>query len=264
MYGGTPTADGYQQWIRANARLPVVAFYEKICRGLGCDSPADLVAPWQQCLFHPVWSLAWADQEKLDYLQNQQNDLQALRDAARQHSWSRLAQQLAANHEAYLPPPASARFYGELPLVDGLNKIGSADQTAHQNYPYPDFSSLWSRAMKNLTLNEMMVASIALKRFELKHGQPPPNLNFLMPEYLAKLPTDFMDGQPLGYCPNSDGTFTLSSVGNETRHIASPTASPAPANQAKVDGPWDRKNWVWPQIVPSPKRPAAVLQSRGG
>jgi hypothetical protein len=67
------------------------------------------------------------------------------------------------------------------------------------------------------TQREMTCAAIAIKRYQLHTGRPPPDLAALMPEYLSELPHDWMDGQPLRYRLNADGTFTLYSVGEDGR-----------------------------------------------
>ncbi len=59
----------------------------------------------------------------------------------------------------------------------------------------------------------LLITAIGLKRYELKHGRYPENLNALSPEFAAQVPSDPMDGKPLRYRLNADGTFLLYSVG---------------------------------------------------
>jgi hypothetical protein len=73
------------------------------------------------------------------------------------------------------------------------------------------------RALVCETLRELTVAAVALKRYELRHGKPAPNLAALVPEFLPELPRDYMDGQPLRYRLNPDGSFLLYSVGQDGR-----------------------------------------------
>jgi hypothetical protein len=59
--------------------------------------------------------------------------------------------------------------------------------------------------------------AIALERYRLAHGQYPGSLEALAPQFIAKLPHDVINGQPLKYRRTSDGRFVLYSVGwNET------------------------------------------------
>ena len=59
----------------------------------------------------------------------------------------------------------------------------------------------------------IVITAIALKRYELRHHQLPATLDELTPDLLQTVPIDCMDGQPLRYRPNADGTFLLYSVG---------------------------------------------------
>jgi len=59
--------------------------------------------------------------------------------------------------------------------------------------------------------------AIALERYRLAHGAYPESLDALAPQFIAKLPHDIINGQPLHYRRTSDGQFVLYSVGwNET------------------------------------------------
>ena len=96
----------------------------------------------------------------------------------------------------------------------------------------------------------LVLAAIALERYRHKHGRYPASLEQLVPEFLAALPHDPMNGQSLHYGRNEDGTFTLYSVGwNGQDDGGNPTPVgtssswengkdivwPKPANQAEVD-----------------------------
>jgi hypothetical protein len=92
--------------------------------------------------------------------------------------------------------------------------------------------------------------AIALKRYQLRQGKMPTSLTALVPEYLEAVPRDLMDGQPLRYRLNADGSFVLYSVGEDaqddggdSRHVDSSTS------QQRRD-PWLGRDWVWPQVVP--------------
>ena len=57
----------------------------------------------------------------------------------------------------------------------------------------------------------------ALERYRLAHGQYPESLDALVPQFIAELPHDVINGQPLHYRRTDDGSFVLYSVGwNET------------------------------------------------
>jgi hypothetical protein len=59
--------------------------------------------------------------------------------------------------------------------------------------------------------------SCALERYRLTNGEYPESLDILSPKFIAQLPHDIINGQPLHYRRTDDGQFILYSVGwNET------------------------------------------------
>jgi hypothetical protein len=67
--------------------------------------------------------------------------------------------------------------------------------------------------------NAVNLARVActLERYRLAHGEYPESLDALLPQFIARLPHDVINGQPLHYGRTSDGQFILYSVGwNET------------------------------------------------
>ena len=97
-------------------------------------------------------------------------------------------------------------------------------------------------------MNEMVITAIALKRYELKHGKPPASLTVLVPEFLAAVPSDFMDGQPLRYRLNANGSSTLYSVGFDMHDDGGDSLPEAQANIRNYS-PWDGRDWVWPRVT---------------
>lgn len=93
----------------------------------------------------------------------------------------------------------------------------------------------------------LLVTAIALKRYQLRYGKYPPDLNALVPEFLRKMPVDLMDGQPLRYHPKPDGSFLLYSAGEDGEdNGGDPT--PVESTGAKSKG-WYRAHdavWPWP------------------
>jgi hypothetical protein len=80
------------------------------------------------------------------------------------------------------------------------------------------FARILNRVMKAESTRQTVIAAIALKRYQIKHGYYPPDLDALTPEFVMTVPLDPADGVPLQYQRNTDGTFLLNSM-----------------------------NWVWPQ-----------------
>ena len=86
---------------------------------------------WRQWGFHPVWRVAWADGEELEYLKQTEPELDALREATKWQSLKRLSQQVAANHDGYRPTTNAWRFYGKLPSEELRKKLVSRSRRIH-------------------------------------------------------------------------------------------------------------------------------------
>jgi hypothetical protein len=107
-------------------------------------------------------------------------------------------------------------------------------------------------AMKRLTEVEtarnIVIVAIGLKRYELRYHHLPDSLDQLIPEFLKSVPTDYMDGQPLRYRRNADGTFLLYSVGENGKDDGG-----NPGLEQGVESSsyyWQNPlalDWVWPQ-----------------
>ena len=111
--------------------------------------------------------------------------------------------------------------------------------------------------MKNLTLHQMVSAAVALKRYELRHGQLPQSLALLVPEFLAQAPQDCMDGQPLRYRLNGDGSFTLYSVGEDGQDEGGDPSAADSDKERQNKSPWAGRDWVWPRAVADAKAGAS-------
>jgi hypothetical protein len=81
----------------------------------------------------------------------------------------------------------------------------------------------------------------ALERYRLAHGEYPETLDALAPQFIANLPHDIINGQPLHYRRTDDGQFILYSVGwNETDDGGKVVFT----NGGKVVDR-DKGDWVW-------------------
>jgi len=238
-------------WFRSHSYDAWVARWLPILQSLNWQPPKWVAGPvrcWRQWVFHPLWSYAWADEEELIYLKTVQGEIVLLREAATHGNWPRLSREIAAHYQDYRPPTPAWRFYITLPLMEFSEIIGSSGDSP-STYPYPLFSKASASTMKNLTLHQMVIGAVALKRYELRHGQLPQSLASLAPEFLREPPCDFMDGQSLRYRLNSDGSFTLYSVGEDGRDDG---GNPLPAISEKNPqnpSPWAGRDWVWPQAA---------------
>jgi hypothetical protein len=84
----------------------------------------------------------------------------------------------------------------------------------------------------------------ALQRYRLANGQFPESLNSLTPQFIAKLPHDIINGQPLRYRRTNAGHYVLYSVGwNETDDggiVGGPRNNDVPEVPDREAG-----DWVW-------------------
>jgi hypothetical protein len=146
-----------------------------------------------------------------------------------------------------------------LPTVDDAQQIVSPEKTAQAenaietldgNNPVNFFAKLLLPALGNYakkiargqTAVNLARVAIALERHHLAHGEYPDTLDTLVPQFMAKIPHDIINGQPLHYRKTSDGQFFLYSVGwNENDDggvMAFKNGSSAEINT-------DMGDWVW-------------------
>jgi hypothetical protein len=104
----------------------------------------------------------------------------------------------------------------------------------------------------------LTVTAIALKRYALRHRAYPADLASLVPEFLATVPRDVMDGQPLRYRRNADGSFLLYSIGEDGVDNGG-DPSPIPG----VPKSWARaRDIVWPAPA-NPQETKETLEAMG-
>ena len=101
------------------------------------------------------------------------------------------------------------------------------------------------RVMSMEASRQMMIAAIALKRYQLRHGIYPEDLTALTPGFLAAVPRDPVDGQPLRFRREGENSFLLYSVGENAEDDG---GNPMSANpNSKSLGMRAGRDWVWPQ-----------------
>ncbi len=87
---------------------------------------------------------------------------------------------------------------------------------------------------------DMARVACALERYRLAHGEYPETLDVLAPQFIATLPHDIINGQPLHYRREANGQFVLYSMGwNETDDGGKAVLTKA----GSVDR--DQGDWVW-------------------
>ena len=93
---------------------------------------------------------------------------------------------------------------------------------------------------------DLATTALALKRYQMRHGQYPSELSALVPELLASIPRDPVDGQPLRYHLKPDGSFLLYSIGEDGKDDGGDASPPGKSDTLN----WQRgRDVVWPSVA---------------
>jgi hypothetical protein len=173
-----------------------------------------------------IWRFAWSHQDQ-------------------RHGWASLQQLIDAARTAQ----RLKSFTTVRTTIQRLQEVEHG-QGFYDRLRYPQGHSLTilsgsvSKALRAETDRSMTIAAIVLKRHHLRHGEYPETLDALVPEFVAAVPVDYMDGQPLRYRRNADGSFTLYSVGENLTDDGGDAA--LPPDRESFRNLWTRKDYVWP------------------
>jgi hypothetical protein len=193
-----------------------------------------------------MWRTSWTYSDELQTLQGAQMILETMRKVATNNFFNPAYSNMLARCDAMEMTNNPDDWLSNLEISNlrrfFSNMLGGLDRTV-------------SKAMAAEACKRVVVTAIALKRFRLKHGNFPDKFSELTPEFVAVVPLDPVDGQPLRYRRNEDGTYLLYSIGDngvddggDTTPVKLPTTSAS-------NWHWQRaRDWVWPQ----PATPAEV------
>ena len=176
-------------------------------------------------LYTTSWRMLWSEQDELRLSQIWQKNLEGARAAIAAKSW--LKGQPVFKQAETLVAPSSAYNRLKHPFTYTMETL-------------LDHAVL--NCMRYEVQREMTVTAIALKRYYLKFKKYPATLQELVPTYLSDLPIDYMDGKPLRYYLNSDGSFTLYSIGEDGVDYH---GDPAPKDKMSAP-PFNGLDIVWP------------------
>src|SRR5262249_36507534 len=144
-----------------------------------------------------LWRLAWLDQDELRYLRFMEGLLDIAHRAESEKSLAAIEPDLLRIVE----PETRTSFYNNLRYP--------------QNSFFAALANSVKRAMRAETERSLVMTAISLKRHALRSGKSPATVQALVPEFLASVPIDYMDGQPIKYRLNADGASILYSVGDD-------------------------------------------------
>jgi hypothetical protein len=121
------------------------------------------------------------------------------------------------------------------PLADVRHRISAI--------AIPNTTRAAATVARNETQRRLTIAAIALERYRLHNGQPPPDLDALVLQFQSAVPVDPMSAKPLGYRLNTNGSFTLYSVGEDGRDDG---GDPSPHSTTNRFDLWSGRDAVWP------------------
>lgn len=123
-------------------------------------------------------------------------------------------------HEKYVRPlfdltnrivAPSVLRQAEIKVKSEFNRF--APYTAQALMVYPAIAKGVMKFAATQNAVDLARTACALERFYLRHGSYPETLDALSPGFLPNVPHDVINGQPLKYRRNVDGSFVLYSVG---------------------------------------------------
>jgi hypothetical protein len=173
-------------------------------------------------------ALLWnGEADELFFLKYHQECLDAIRQSKRGLPWPELKARFKAFDTAMSEPLAKYRY-------------------RFSNLAIPNSRRAAKACVQNETQRRLTVTAIAIERYTLRNGHPPPDLDALVPQFLSTVPIDLMSAKPLRYKLNPNDSFVLYSVGEDGRDDG---GDPNPASATNKFDLWSGKDAVWPTAV---------------
>jgi hypothetical protein len=184
------------------------------------------------------WRYWWSYPDEVRELEGEEMLLDTCRAAQTNEALLSIQNELQTNIATLAIPTNENTYFWPLDPVNVDFRFALSDSV-------PSEIKAFSRAMRMEAARRIVVTAIALKRYQLKHGDYPQSLSVLTPEFLPAVPNDPIDGQPMRYRRNSDGSFTLYSIGDDGKDDG---GNPTSANPQHKSLYWQsERDWVWPQ-----------------
>lgn len=176
----------------------------------------------------PVWRFGWGDQAAAFSLECMDVLIETLRKAGAANSF-------AVAKALDLEDLTQARStYMRLRTVYARYLMSSLGRSVEQAF----------RVENERSLHE---AGLAIRRFELRHHRLPENLADLVPDFLTRIPVDYMDGKPLRYRRDGEKGFILWSVGMDLKDDGGDGSWPQDRVTPARAQWWAANDVVWPQ-----------------
>jgi hypothetical protein len=187
-----------------------------------------------------LWRYWWSYPDQLRYLKGHE----ALADAAK------FAETNGAYGMALQDQKSELDRLGISDLPNSFDSIFSGRTDFHSmiSESIVTLGNVTRKVMQVEAARRIVIMAIALKRYQIKHGNYPANSDSLVPEFVAAVPLDPVDGKPLRYRLNPDGTFLLYSIGGNGVDDGGNPAVEKGVNSSTFQ--WQNLHaldWVWPQ-----------------
>ena len=113
-----------------------------------------------------------------------------------------------------------------------------------------------SRQLLLRTLTSQARTAIALERYRADHGSCPKSLAELVPTLMPSIPEDPVDGHPMRYRVESDGTFKLWSIAMDDQDDGGVVLPPGVAfeNAPSLTAQDFQGDWVWSHQILVPEK----------
>ena len=178
----------------------------------------------------PVYRLTSINDDELLHLQISQEALDAVRLVQQHRSWPEIQQRLAK-------PVAR---------LSQLRSWSAGFRYRVSALVVPNTWAATAVAIQRETEHQLTVTAIALRRFNLRYGAWPQNLDELIPDSMATMPADPMSGKNLRYRRDEIAGFILYSVGVDGKDDGG-DPTPAAGSAPRL---WDGRDAVWPAAAP--------------
>src|SRR6185436_8566471 len=129
-----------------------------------------------EMVLEPVWRHGFSERDELLFLETMQQVIEATRLGNTEHSWQKMQPILET-------------------ALTRARAAGASARTVKFRFT-PAIVLNWEKALRTTakaeTMRAMAVCAVAIKRYELAHGRLPASLSYLVPQFIATVPRDFM------------------------------------------------------------------------
>lgn len=226
-------------WIE-KARASSAAFDSAF--GWGGSSGSGPLGDARAAVGKTLWRASWSYSQELYTFRCDQVAIQTLRNMQTNQCWKTNYDTLDARLSKIPLDFPGKNFFEKLEIPTYEEAVGGNGA----------FESFVLKTIRAEAARRIVITAIAFKRYQLQHGSLPDNLSQLCPGLLPAVPLDPIDGNPLRYRKNDDGTYLLYSIGEDGVDDGGDPTYSGPGNPSNFYWQNNRaRDWVWPQPATS-------------